>query len=63
MSGDWVRPGARVRILRGHHPGKVCEVVEVTPRNVALRGVRRVGRRELFRLPLDWVLKNCERVG
>lgn len=60
---DDLRPGVRVRLLRGHHPGAVCKVMCVQRRQVHLKGISGApakALRETFTLSLAFLLSHAE---
>ena len=63
LSPDYLRPGTRLRFLRGHHPGSVCKVVRVQRQQVTLKGVSGAPARALrdpFTVTAAFLAANAE---
>lgn len=63
VSLDDLRPGTRVRLLRGHHPGSICKVMRVQRRQVTLKGISGASAkalREPFTVKVEFLVANAE---
>lgn len=59
MSPDALVPGARLRVLRGHHPGAIVEVVRTYGRQVEMRPLKPRSEKPM-RLLAAHVMRNME---